>query len=57
MNAKEFVMEIIVNRVKELEDDIKRLSEILAEKKDELERLSNFLESESKKRIDVLFFI
>lgn len=49
MNAKEFVMEIIVNRVKELEDDIKRLSEILAEKKDELERLSNFLESESKK--------
>ena len=49
MTAKELVMEIIVNRVQELEDDIKRFFEVLAEKKDELEKLCNFLESESKK--------
>ena len=49
MTAKELVMEIIVNRVQELEDDIRRLSEVLAEKERELEKLTNFLEKEDEK--------
>ena len=48
MTAKELVMEIIVNKVQELEEDIRRLSEVLAEKERELEKLTNFLEKEDE---------
>ena len=46
MTAKELVMEIIVARVVSLENEIEKLEQVLADKKDELERLAKFLETE-----------
>lgn len=48
MTAKELVMQIVVDRVKSLENEIKALEETLDEKQRELKRLTNFLMSENE---------
>ena len=48
MTAKELVMRIIVERVNVLEDEIEKLEETLADKKEELERLAKYLETENE---------
>ena len=48
MTAKELVMKIIVDRVVSLENEIEKLEETLADKKEELERLSKYLEAENE---------
>lgn len=48
MTAKELVIQIIVDRVINLENEIKKLKETLADKKEELERLSKYLETENE---------
>ena len=48
MTAKELVMQIIVDRVVNLENEIEKLEETLADKKEELERLTKYLETENE---------
>lgn len=48
MTAKELVMQIAIDRVKSLENEIKALEETLADKKEELERLSKYLKTEKR---------
>lgn len=48
MTAKELVMRIIVERITSLEDEIDKLEETLADKKKELERLAEYLETENE---------
>lgn len=45
MTAKELVMKITVDRVANLANDIEKLEETLADKKEELERLIKFLKT------------
>jgi len=48
MTAKELVMRVIVERVVSLEDEIEKLEETIADKKNELERLAKYLETENE---------
>ena len=45
MTAKELVIQIIADRAENLKSEIETLEEALADKKEEFERLANFLKT------------